>query len=280
MPRQMPSRWRLVAHRRVHLDQRAERAHSRRPTASDDAASPRSSRRPCGLRGTRSPRPSRCAAHGCGRAPARAMRTSRSVQRSAAISSRQTGCEDGSPSTRSPSRSRSRNSSSEWKAARRRVFFRIDGDALVVLDQQVAGRRAHEHLDAGRARQPLQLGRHRWRSRACRRPRRRSRNACGWSPARTLSASASALVVSGLVLGISKTAVTPPSTAAREPVSRSSLCSSPGSRKCTWLSITPGRMCRPRQSTISPARRLRQVADRGDAPAASRRCRAGRRRHG
>ena len=59
-------------------------------------------------------------------------------------------------------------------------------------------------------------------------------------PRFTLSASVSALVVSGLVLGISNTAVTPPSTAAREPLSRSSLCSSPGSRKCTWLSITPG----------------------------------------
>ena len=35
-----------------------------------------------------------------------------------------------------------------------------------------------------------------------------------------------ALTVSGLVFGISKTAVTPPITAAREPVSRSSLCSS------------------------------------------------------
>ena len=44
---------------------------------------------------------------------------------------------------------------------------------------------------------------------------------------------AASLVVSGLVLGISKTAVTPPSAAAREPVSRSSLCSRPGSRKCT-----------------------------------------------
>ena len=31
------------------------------------------------------------------------------------------------------------------------------GDALVVLDQKVAGGRTHEDLDAGRARQPLQL---------------------------------------------------------------------------------------------------------------------------
>ncbi len=36
------------------------------------------------------------------------------------------------------------------------------------------------------------------------------------------------------------TAVTPPSAAARDPLSRSSFHSRPGSRKWTWLSITPG----------------------------------------
>ena len=39
------------------------------------------------------------------------------------------------------------------------------------------------------------------------------------------------VVVGGSVFGISKTPVTPPSTAARLPLSRSSLCSLPGSRK-------------------------------------------------
>jgi len=47
----------------------------------------------------------------------------------------------------------------------------------------------------------------------------------------TLSAMASGVVVDGLVLGISKMAVTPPRTAPRVPLSRSSLCSRPGSRK-------------------------------------------------
>ncbi len=61
----------------------------------------------------------------------------------------------------------------------------------------------------------------------------------------SLSARASASVVVGWVFGISNTAVTPPSTAPREPVSRSSFHSRPGSRKCTWLSTTPG-------STVSP----------------------------
>ena len=50
-------------------------------------------------------------------------------------------------------------------------------------------------------------------------------------PRATLSAKAGESVVVGLVFGISKTAVTPPATAARDPVNRSSLCSGPGSRK-------------------------------------------------
>ena len=195
----------------------------------------------------------------------RRSRTSRSVQRSAAISSRQTGCEDGSPSTRSPSRSRRRNSSSEWKAARRRVLLQDRRDALVVLDQQVAGRGAHEHLDAGRARQPFQLADIARHSRACRRPRRRSRNACGRCARRTLSASAAALVVSGLVFGISKTAVTPPSTAAREPVSRSSLCSSARLAEMHLAVDHAGQDVQAAAVDRLAGRRLAEIADRGDA---------------
>ena len=86
------------------------------------------------------------------------MRISRSVQRSAAISSRQTGCEEGSPATRKALRSLSRASSSLWNAARRRVLREDRRDARVVGDQQRAGRRAHEHLYARRAGQALQLG--------------------------------------------------------------------------------------------------------------------------
>src|SRR6266849_9696429 len=73
-----------------------------------------------------------------------------------------------------------------------------------------------------------------------------------WRPRATLSASASAFVVVGLVFGISNTAVTPPSTAEREPVSRSSFWVSPGSRKCTWVSMTPGTTCRPLASITAP----------------------------
>ena len=47
----------------------------------------------------------------------------------------------------------------------------------------------------------------------------------------TISGNAAADVVKGLVFGISNTAATPPSTAAWLPLSRSSLCSPPGSRK-------------------------------------------------
>src|SRR5690606_35205742 len=74
-----------------------------------------------------------------------------------------------------------------------------------------------------------------------------------WRARRILSARASALVVSGRVLGISNTALTPPSTAARLPVSRSSFCSGPVSRKSTGVTLTHGSVCRHVHSITSPA---------------------------
>ena len=53
---------------------------------------------------------------------------------------------------------------------------------------------------------------------------------------------ASAVTVAGLVLGISINDVTPPATAARLSVAISAFSVSPGSRKCTWVSMTPGMM--------------------------------------
>ncbi len=50
-------------------------------------------------------------------------------------------------------------------------------------------------------------------------------------------------------------------------LSRSSLWVRPGSRKCTWVSITPGRICSPRQSIVSPTPCLAEIADRGNAAA-------------
>lgn len=76
---------------------------------------------------------------------------------------------------------------------------------------------------------------------------------------RSFSSRSASVRVSGLVFGISKIAVTPPSAAAAVPVARSSLCSAPGSRKCTWVSITPGR-------TVSPSAAMRSAAD---APASA-----------
>ena len=111
---------------------------------------------------------------------------------SAACASRQTGCERGSPSTRRFMRSRSAVLvlGMERGAAADRLEDRAH--ALVVLDQQRAGRRAHEHLDAGSARQPLELAQIAGVLARARRHRRRSRNACGDAPRLTLSASASA----------------------------------------------------------------------------------------
>ena len=76
-----------------------------------------------------------------------------------------------------------------------------------------------------------------------------------------LARASSAVRVGGCVLGISMTVVTPPKTAERVPVSQSSLCSNPGSRKWTWPSITPARMCMPDAS--STLRRFGPATCRG-----------------
>ena len=55
-----------------------------------------------------------------------------------------------------------------------------------------------------------------------------------------LSRNAAMVVVAGRVLGISMKDVTPPAAAARVSERMLALCVSPGSRKCTWSSITPG----------------------------------------
>ena len=154
----------------------------------------------------------------CTRLPAAvASLSSFAVAASAASGSRHSLWLEGSPSRLSDARSRKRASSSAWKAARRSMRARMRGKRLLVVDQKVAGRGAHEDLDAGGARkllQPRQAPRH---SRAWRRRRRRSRNTCARARVRPCAASASALTVAGLVFGISNTAVTPPSTADRLP---------------------------------------------------------------
>ena len=60
-----------------------------------------------------------------------------------------------------------------------------------------------------------------------------------------------ALSTTGSVLGIATTAQKPPAAAARVPVSRSSLCSWPGTRRCTWGSTKAGRTWRPSPSMTS-----------------------------
>ena len=114
-----------------------------------------------------------------------------------------------------------------------RLVFAVEGGAaadrlqdrehpFVVGDQEAPGRGAHEHLDPRRARQPLELGN--FGDIVVRAPTQKAKSQCIRPFARlSLSASASALIVRGSVLGISNTAVTPPKNAPREPVSRSSL---------------------------------------------------------
>ena len=54
------------------------------------------------------------------------------------------------------------------------------------------------------------------------------------------SLSAASVVVCGTVLGMSMNDVTPPAAAALLSLCMSAFAVSPGSRKCTWSSITPG----------------------------------------
>ena len=59
---------------------------------------------------------------------------------------------------------------------------------------------------------------------------------------------ASTVTVAGCVLGISTTVVTPPAVAALVPDSKFSLSGNPGSRRCTCMSIIPGRTSLPEAS--------------------------------
>src|SRR5215470_5656268 len=64
-----------------------------------------------------------------------------------------------------------------------------------------------------------------------------------------------ALSLTGAVLGMQATAVNPPATAAAVPVATVSLCSCPGSRRCTCMSIRPGHTIRPLgiSTTVTPS---------------------------
>ena len=156
-PRQTPSRCSRSAHRRVHLQLRseprvvvgAERQVMRRRLAGGDVLGACSS--------AISSRVEMCSTCTFARA-SRARRISRSVQRIAAISSRQIGM-----------RGRIAGDAQALALDEARLVLAVEGGAaarrlqdrqhaLIVGDQQRAGRGAHEHLDPGRAGQALQLG--------------------------------------------------------------------------------------------------------------------------
>src|SRR3954454_23232957 len=63
-----------------------------------------------------------------------------------------------------------------------------------------------------------------------------------------------ALSLTGLVFGMHATAVKPPATAAAVPVATVSLCSWPGSRRCTCMSMSPGHRTNPAgmATTVAP----------------------------
>ena len=145
-----PDRLRDGAHR-VPAGSSARRCraarNNRAPPASDDAASPR----PLAQSLWSARKAISAAVEMCRTCTRRsyfsASRTSRRVEMIAASSSRHSGCEAGSPGRRCAVARFSRASSSEWKAARR--LSRDDAvERDFIVNEEIAGRGAHEHLDS------------------------------------------------------------------------------------------------------------------------------------
>ena len=182
----------------------------------------------------------------------RAMRSNRRVAVNAVSSSRRTGCDEGSPGTRKCSRSFKRASSSLWKAARRRVRARIaaipssSGTSSEPVDEPMK-----TFIPACPAGAPIR--RCPRRSHACRRPRRRSRNACARA-ARDLIGDVGGGRGERLGVGHFEHAGDAPEDGGARTGLRISLCVAPGSRKCTCVSMTPGRRAAP---AIDPLARVR-----------------------
>ena len=134
-----------------------------------------------------------------------ASATSRRVASSAASGSRHSGCRGRiALSTHVLARDQSRFI---FRVERRPSARRRDNplQRRVIVNQQVARRRPHEHLDPGRGLQAVPVPGSRPRSRACRPRRRRKSHNMRSRAAVTFSASVSAVVVSGTVFGISNT---------------------------------------------------------------------------
>jgi hypothetical protein len=71
------------------------------------------------------------------------------------------------------------------------------------------------------------------------------------------------LSLTGTVLAMQATAVKPPAAAARVPVRMVSLYSWPGSRRCTWMSISPGATTSPLASSTSASAAAIPASDLG-----------------
>ena len=167
----------------------------------------------------------------------------------------------GSPGTRRGLRSIRRASSSLWKAARRRS---PSGSPARLRRRRpaAAGRGAHEHLDPRRARQAFELGNVGDIVVRAADPEGEVAMHAPFARANLVGERGFGRR-RGSVLGISNTAVTPPSAAAREPVSRSSLWSGRARGNAPGCRSRPaGRAVRGSRSARRP--RPREVADLGD----------------
>ena len=93
---------------------------------------------------------------------------------------------------------------------------------------------------------------------------------CTWtgvlSARSRMNSTTSRVWIGGFVLGMQATDVNPPATAARAPVLIVSLCSNPGSRKCTCMSIQPGEIILPDASTVSTFSAVRPGATSAITP--------------
>ena len=125
-------------------------------------------------------------------------------------------------------------------------------DAFVFRDQQRAGRRSHENLDSGGARQALQL---RNEFDVVRRAADPEREIAMHAMRRALDLVGQRLGRGRQWIGV-RHLEHGRDAAERGPARprlQILLMVSPGSRKCTCVSMTPGRMVRPPASMVSPA---------------------------
>ena len=155
-------------------------------------------------------------------------------------------------------------SSSEWKAARRRMAARMRASVSSSSTRRSPVEEPMKTLTPAAPGRRSSSARSSTLSRVA--PTKKAKSQCMRPVARaTLSASASALVVGGLVFGISNTAVTPPSTADRLPGLQILLMLEPGLAEMHLAVDHAGQNVQAGSVDGLPGRACADRADLGDA---------------